>query len=51
MGKVKQTFSLEEELVKKIKKLAIDKGKDYSYLVEQAILYYIQKVAKEKGTT
>lgn len=47
MGKVKQTFSLEEYLVKEIKKIAIDKNKDYSDIVDQALLDYIRKIKKE----
>lgn len=50
MGKVKQTFSLEEEVVKRLKILAIEKGKDYSELTEKALIEYIAKNKKTEKT-
>lgn len=48
MGRIKQTFSLEEYIAKEIKKIAIDKGKDYSTVVEEALMDYIKKEKTKK---
>jgi len=48
MKKKSFTFRLEEEKVKKIKKLAVDMGVSYSYLMEKAIDCLMEKYEKMK---
>jgi len=46
--RTKQTFSIEEYITKEIKKIAIDKHKDYSDIVEQALMDYIRNEKKKE---
>jgi len=49
MKKKSYTFRLEEEKVKKLKKLAVDMGVPYSYLMEKAIDCLFEKYEKLKN--
>lgn len=49
MKKKSYTFRLEEKKVKKLKKLAVNMGVSYSYLMEKAIDCLLEKYEKLKN--